>query len=146
MGVPKTTLYEYCMQHPDVKHLLDEYSTENQKTAYEIGAKTGSTKVKWHCNVHNYTWEDFPANRVRYPIPPCCSGKVATKGNSLAALYPEITKDFSKELNVGIDPYNLLPNSHVRVTWKCHKCGHIWSTACGSRIRRLTGCPNCSSR
>lgn len=147
MGVPKTTLYDYCVQHPEVKHLLDEYDNNlNSKTVHEIGAKTGKTKVYWHCEKHNHTWMDYPANRVKYPKAPCCSGKAATKQNNVSTLFPELMKDFVQELNPNIDTDKLLPKSHVRINWKCHKCGHIWDTECGDRVSKLTGCPNCSSR
>ena len=148
MGVPKTTLYDYCMEHPEVRHLIDEYDTSlNEKSIHEIGANTGKTKVYWHCDKHNYTWQDYPANRVKYPKAPCCTGRVALDNNNNAlALYPEIFNDFEQELNPKVDPSNLLPYSHVRINWKCHKCGHVWDTECGDRVRRLSGCPNCSSR
>lgn len=147
MGVPKTTLYDYCMEHPEVRHLIDEYDTSlNEKSIHEIGANTGKTKVYWHCDKHNYTWQDYPANRVKYPKAPCCTGRVALDNNNALALYPEIFNDFEQELNPKVDPSNLLPYSHVRINWKCHKCGHVWDTECGDRVRRLSGCPNCSSR
>lgn len=147
MGVPKTTLYDYCMEHPEVRHLIDEYDTSlNEKSIHEIGANTGKTKVYWHCDKHNYTWQDYPANRVKYPKAPCCTGRVALGNNNALALYPEIFTDFEQELNPKVDPSNLLPYSHVRINWKCHKCGYIWDTECGDRLRGRTSCPNCSSR
>lgn len=147
MGVPKTTLYDYCMEHPEVRHLIDEYDTSlNEKSIYEIGANTGKTKVYWHCDKHNYTWQDYPANRVKYPKAPCCTGKVALDDNNALALYPEIFTDFEQELNPKVNPSKLLPYSHVRINWKCHKCGYIWDTECGDRLRGRTNCPNCSSR
>lgn len=147
MGVPQTTLYDYCMEHPEVRHLIDEYDTSlNEKSIHEIGANTGKTKVYWHCDKHNYTWQDYPANRVKYPKAPCCTGRVALGNNNALALYPEIFTDFEQELNPKVDPSNLLPYSHVRINWKCHKCGYIWDTECGDRLRGRTSCPNCSSR
>lgn len=137
MGVPQTTLYDYCMEHPEARYLLDEYAKDNIKGAKEIGANT-SIKVKWHCNKHNYSWDAFVSNRTaNLDRAPCCR-------ESLASLCPELLKDFNYELNRGINPETLRPYSHVRITWKCHKCGHIWDTECGDRLRKLTSCPNCS--
>lgn len=146
MGVPQMTLYEYCMQHPEARHLLDEYdSTLNEKTVYEV-AHNIPKKVHWYCKKHNHGWDATINNRINYPTPPCCSGKAATKDRNLMVLFPDIMKDFIQELNTSTDPSKLLPYSHVRINWKCHKCGHVWDTECGDRVRRLSGCPNCSSR
>ncbi|HGS5403490.1 TPA: zinc-ribbon domain-containing protein [Vibrio cholerae] len=61
--------------------------------------------------------------------------------DSVAYLYPELLKDFDITMN----PPNLLENvtygSTVPVHWKCHKCGHKWTTAVMKRTIEGTGCP-----
>lgn len=146
MGVPKTTLYKYCMEHSEARHLLEEYDISlNEKSIHEIGANT-SVKVHWYCKKHEYRWEETVSNRTNRPNTPCCTGRAATSTRNLASMFPEILRDFDYENNNEINPETLLPYSHIRINWKCHKCGYKWNTKCGDRVRKLTSCPNCSSR
>lgn len=139
MGVPQTTLYDYCIKHPEARYLLEEYSKNNVKSSKEIGAST-PVKVKWYCKIHKHEYSAYVSNRVAHlDKAECCR-------NSAITVFPDLIKDFKPELNPGTDITYIRPSSHTRINWKCHKCGHIWDTECGDRVRRLSGCPNCSSR
>ena len=144
MATTGTSLYNYCINNNELIHLLDEFdTTKNKISVHEITCKNSTKKVWWYCKKCDYSWQDYCYNRVNYPSTPCCSGKHATKTNNFAVLYPELLKDWDYTKN-DIDPYTILPGTHKKVYWKCHICGHNWSTKLYSRTNQTADCPECS--
>lgn len=138
------TLYDFCLSHTEYTRFLDEYDINKNIIPVNL-AKAYNNKEKywWYCKEHDYSWQDYPDNRMKCPTPPCCSGKRATKTNNFAVLFPELLKDWDYAKNED-DPYNILPGTHKRVYWKCHLCGHEWSTKLYSRTNQTADCPECS--
>lgn len=144
MAARGTSLYEYCMTHPEVRHLLDEFDySRNEKSPHEYYYGDTKSKVWWYCKKCDYSWQGYISPRVNYPATPCCSGRKATKTNNFAILYPNLLKDWDYNKNTD-DPYTLLPGTHRRVYWKCHICSHKWSTKLCSRTIQTADCPECS--
>ena len=139
------SLQQACECTPQIRDLLEEFNySRNSKKPTELSYQDTRNKVWWYCIKHDHHWQDYVYNRVRYPIPPCCSGRAAHKYRNLATEYPDIAKDRDYEANGGLKPQDVTPASHVRVNRKCHKCGYKWDTLVYSRTQRLGRCPNCS--
>lgn len=139
------SLQQACECTPQIRNLLEEFNySRNSKKPTELSYQDTRNKVWWYCRKHEHYWQDYVYNRVRYPIPPCCSGKVATKYKNLATEYPEIAKDWDYENNGELTPLTVTPFSHHKVNWRCHICGHKWNTMITSRTQRITRCPSCT--
>ena len=54
-------------------------------------------------------------------------------------------EDWDYDSNTGVDPTKVGRGSHVEVSWKCHKCDHIWSAQIYNRANGK-GCPCCANR
>ena len=66
--------------------------------------------------------------------------------DSLASLYPDISREWHPYLNKELKPENVLPGSNLIVWWKC-SAGHEWKTSICDRTRDYRGgCPACSRR
>lgn len=70
------------------------------------------------------------------------------KPKSLAAMFPEIAKDWNIEKNGRLTPDQITYGSQRKVWWKCKECGYEWKATLNSRtngtIKNRRGCPNCS--
>ena len=53
--------------------------------------------------------------------------------------YQEVMLDWDQTLNEGVDPSNLTSGSHIKINWRCHKCGRIWKATVKNRVNG-TGC------
>lgn len=143
------SLYSYCMEHPEAMHLLEQYSSLNPVRPDQIGSKT-SQRVHWYCSKCDYHWDETVVARVKYPAAPCCSGRHVTSINNFAAQFPELLKDWDYSKNTE-DPTKIKSQKHIRVNWKCHKCGNEWNTELKSRVHGVmrygaSRCPKCSSK
>lgn len=144
MGRPiKTSLKQYCIEHPEMEHLLKEFSSElNNFNTNCVGSGDSRTTVYWKCS-GEHTWNETVYNRIRHKTGcPYCSGKKSITGvNDLQTVYPELCMDWDYSKNIrGPETYN--KRSHDDVHWKCHKCGHGWTSPIDWRTRR--GCPGCN--
>ena len=64
--------------------------------------------------------------------------------NSLANVYPEIAKEWDRELNGGMTPYQFMPKSSYSAWWRCEK-GHTWQSTIAGRTAGH-GCPYCMKK
>ena len=60
-------------------------------------------------------------------------------------ILPELMQEWDYDNNNGIDPTTVGRGSHLEVSWKCKKCGYIWSTQIYNRANGK-GCPCCANR
>lgn len=140
----ENTLFNYIKQHPELQHLIAEYSDKNEIPITEISCKDTSKGIKWYCKKCDHEWEERVYNRIRYPSTPCCMHKHPTKYYNLATEFPQIAIDFDESKNNGKKVTDYLPFSHEKVWWKCHTCGHEWQTVVTARCgKRPSRCPNC---
>ena len=65
------------------------------------------------------------------------------KKYSLAALYPEIAKEWHPTKNGNLLPNMFLCGSGYKAWWLCPKCGHEWQREINSRVGQKTGCKKC---
>jgi very-short-patch-repair endonuclease len=71
-----------------------------------------------------------------------CRGSRVDATNSLAALYPELLKEWLYEKNGDVDPLALHSGSGKRVWWECAN-GHRYQASVKSRTRLKSGCARC---
>ncbi len=119
---------------------------KNGKLKPECFSPLSNKTVFWKCKKCGHS---FPAPINRRAISkscPVCSGHVALKGlNDFGTKYPEIAKEWLKEKNGEITPYDVTPgSSSSKFWWKCSVCGHEWEAAVSTRVRH--GCPACAGQ
>ncbi len=103
----------------------------------------GKSKIKLSCK-EGHIWETR-ADNILYTNKwcPVCSERKVLKSNSLAALYPELAKEWHPTKNGNITPYDVTPGSHMKVWWKCSEGeDHEWQAMIYNRIRGRD-CPKC---
>tara|TARA_Y100001970_G_scaffold237322_1_gene297695 strand:- start:299 stop:1162 length:864 start_codon:yes stop_codon:yes gene_type:complete len=102
-------------------------------------------KVWWICSKNkDHEWISTVNNRNKGRGCPHCSGKKVGTYTNLVVKNPELAKEWHPTKNGDLTPYDVFPNSHKQVWWKCSK-GHEWSTVISSR-NRGNGCPYCAGR
>ena len=113
--------------------------------------KGSGKKVWWKCSKCGHEWESTVNNRSRGHGCPECAKKEAGerqrkphKRKSLAALHPEIVKEWNFERN-NISPDNVRSFSRLKVWWKCEK-GHEWEAGIFNRLAKKTKCPYCMGK
>jgi very-short-patch-repair endonuclease len=67
-----------------------------------------------------------------------------SKEYCLAAVNPKLAQEWHSRRNNSLTPFDIPPNSHKKVWWKCQK-GHEWDARCADR-NRGQGCPECSNK
>lgn len=76
---------------------------------------------------------------------PVCAGYQPEKSQSLAALFPNLLKDWHPTLNGDVNPYQLVPGSNFVAWWRCAKDKeHEWPAAVFHRTTDCPECPYCS--
>ena len=110
----------------------------------EYFAPNSGKIVWWKCR-KEHEWQSRINNRNRGIGCPYCSGRNAVKGvNDLQTVDSTLSKEWNYEKNVGLTPSDVLPNSEIKVWWKCQN-GHEWQAMIGNRTKGQ-GCPYCSGR
>ena len=102
--------------------------------------KATNKKYYWKCSTCNYEWQASASTRLKGHGCPVCSGLIATKSNNLAAVAPDLAKEWHPTKNE-ITPENITVSSNKKVWW-LGKCGHEWQATVGSRTSGR-GCPIC---
>ncbi len=136
------TLYE---RYP---FLIEEWHFEKNSSIDPYNTPV-STAVKywWKCKVEpTHEWESTIGNRGRLGRGcPYCVNVKADPSKSLAALYPELMKEWHPIKNNKLDPMFISIGSAKKVWWKCKtNPKHEWRTFVFLRARRDYGCPYCS--
>ena len=114
-------------------------------TPYDV-ACCSMKKVWWKCpKGDDHEWQSTVAKRYNGRGCPICANYKVVKSNCLATLHPEIAEEWHPTKNGNITPYDVTPESHMKVWWKCSEGeDHEWQTEVRSRKR--SGCPICSGR
>lgn len=103
-------------------------------------------KIHWKCQNCGYEWIYECWNQKRHNTCSVCNNQVIWSGhNDFATRFPEITREWDYEKNVGIDPTRLAPSSKMKVWWKCLDCGNEWQALVGNRTKGH-GCPQCARK
>ena len=104
-------------------------------------------KVWWQCSkFKNHEWDAVIKSRSKSGNGcPICSNKRVNFENSLAALSPELSKEWHPTKNYDLTPYDVVNGSHKKVWWQCSKFkNHEWDAVIKSRSKSGNGCPHCT--
>lgn len=125
---------------PDVAKELD--IEKSGVTADEL--VSGSEKRVWWKCVSGHNWETMVYVRTNLGAGcPYCSNQKINHENSLAAVFPDIAKEFNAERN-GFGADTVGAGALKYVWWKCVK-SHEWESAISNRTSQSLGCPKCSA-
>ena len=105
----------------------------------------GSEKrVWWKCQA-GHSWKTGISNRVRGTgCPYCKNRKIAAGENDLAALRPDLLKEWDYEKNKDVRPDQVTPGSGKKIWWKCQN-GHSWQAPVHDR-QAGQRCPYCINK
>lgn len=123
--------------------------SKNLLTPHEVTVKSNRS-VWWKCpRGSDHVWQASVNTFVRALDTksrgcPFCRGLKVGKDNSLAALNPELVKEWIHEKNKPLTPQTVTSGSNKCVWWKCPEgSDHVWQTTVNLRARRGDGCPFC---
>lgn len=134
----------FADKHPD---LLEEwnYSKNDGKSPY-LANGNSHEKVWWTCSKCGYEWQASLAKRSFGRGCPVCNHRIVIPGkNDFLVEYPQLDKEWDYSKNTGIDPHKLSAKSHVKVHWRCVKCGNEWLAEIATRTGG-SGCPKCGKK
>lgn len=123
------------------------HPTRNKGITASMYVPGSPKKIWWICS-NNHVWQDSIINRVNgYGCPECAitPGEQQDKDLSLAAMAPELIKEWDYDKNTDIDPYKVKYTSAKHAFWICSQ-GHKWETEIRVRAQRKNGCPYCTGR
>ncbi len=116
--------------------------TKNGDTTPSKVLPSASRKYWWLCpNGHDY--QMTVNHRASGNNCPYCSNKKTGYGNTLAARFPEIAREWHPDRNGDLTPDQVVFGSNARAWWKCIR-GHEWRTQIVARTTYGTGCPKCN--
>jgi hypothetical protein len=116
---------------------------KNNKTVNDYAGK--SNKSVWWVGKCGHEWKAPISNRTdKKSGCPYCTGVKLCKDNSLGFLYPEIAKEWNKDKNEGLTPFNYTSKSERKVWWKCSVCSNEWEALISNRTQNNSGCPMCN--
>lgn len=107
-------------------------------------APYSNKKVWWICS-KGHEWEALISSRSNGRGCPFCAGRLIEGQNDFATLFPNLAKEWSGDLNIGLSPSQVTPGSHVKVWWRCPK-GHDYECSIAKRTTRKQGCKYCSGK
>ena len=130
--------------------LIAEWHFEKNAKITPYDVKYGSQKKYWwQCSKdEHHEWEASPLVRMYGGGCPYCAKRNSrlTLKNSLAALYPELAKEWHPTRNQSLTPEDVKATSVTKAWWICIN-KHEWPAKIlekvGSQSRKGTGCPHC---
>lgn len=159
VGISKSNNFGFVMPKrvPNLNEYIPEvaafwHPTKNGDLTPENVRPDLPNTVWWFCSTCEEEWEDLIRNRHRGPNVvkgcPFCSNRRVGKKNSLAALHPEISKEWHPIKNKSLTPNKVVPGSARKVWWVCNE-GHEWEEGIRTRLKGsvnqdILGCPYCS--
>lgn len=126
-----------------------EWHPENNEINLSDVSYGSGQQSWWRCSVEpSHEWQASVASRTnaRGGKCPFCSGSRVSEANSLAALYPEIAKEWIFEKNKGLTPDKIKKASGRKVWWRCKiDPSHEWQSVVRNRTTLGSGCPICEA-
>ena len=99
-------------------------------------------KVWWLCPKKHSYFSNVINRTTNNAGCPYCSGKKVGDDNSLAALFPDIAKEWHPVKNVELKPNEVTYGSKKKVWWLCNK-KHSYYASIQHRTTNKAGCPYC---
>lgn len=117
-------------------------SKNGELTPMDVSYGSGK-KVWWLCK-KGHEWQAFINNRSKGAGCPYCSGRFATKKNSLLELHPAIARQWDSQKNGALTPRDVSCGSNKKVWWLCD-VGHEYEASIKNRTHGK-GCPYCAGK
>lgn len=118
-------------------------SEKNNNISIKDITPNSNKKYYWKCSTCNYEWQASASTRLKGHGCPVCSGLIATKSNNLAAVAPDLAKEWHPTKNGNLKPEDVKPYSDKKVWWICNR-GHEWQASVSNRFQGRN-CKKCSS-
>jgi len=145
-GDVPTKTYNLKVLHPKIASQW--HTSKNGRLKPEQCLPSSNKQVWWRCAVSSdHIWQATIANRTFNGNGcPGCSGRMASRTNSLAALFPDLAKQWHPTKNGSLKPTDVTYGSDRRIWWKCPEGpDHIWQGPVLNRTKTGKGCPFCHS-
>lgn len=129
--------------HPELSK--EWHPTKNNNlTPYDVVSKSDK-EVWWKCDKgEDHEWQAKVYSRAMKKTGcPCCSGHKVSLSNCLAAIYPDVSKQWHPTKNGNLTPFDVTKGSPKKVWWKCDKGNHEWKSSINLRSHG-SGCPICN--
>lgn len=120
------------------------HPTKNGTLTPRDVASHSSKVVWWQCE-HGHEWRRKIAYEINSQGCPYCSGRLACKDNSLAALRPDLAREWDVTKNGSLSPHDVTVKTRKRVWWRCDR-GHSWQMNINVRCSGIGGCPYCTGK
>ena len=133
--------------HHSPKIAEEWHPTKNGQLQPENVYFKSTKKVWWQCPAHeSHEWQMTINNRTMNGQKcPYCGNKRVCETNSLASLFPDISREWHPTKNGQLEPTQITAGSNRKVWWQCSLAkDHVWKTGPNSRTGRGDGCPFCS--
>lgn len=126
-------------------HLLSEWHPFKNGDLTPHDFTSGSKEIIWWiCPKCNSDYEMNIIQRKNNISCPYCRGMRVNYTNSLAALMPDISKEWHQVLNSNLTPHDVTCGSAKKAWWICD-LGHEWEAVVGNRTRG-DSCPYCTGK
>jgi hypothetical protein len=132
-----------CLKTLNLNLANEWHPTKNGELTPEDVVSGSRKKVWWLCK-KRHEWKASIFSRSLGTGCPYCAGKAVCDDNCLKILNPSLAAEWHPTKNGKLTPYNVRPNSHKKVWWKCKK-HHEWPALISHRNKGI-GCPYCSGK
>ena len=135
----------YSLIDKNLKLAKEWHPTKNGKLTPKNVMPNSGKKVWWLCSKNKeHEWQATVDSRSKGSGCPYCSSQRVHKGTCLATVNPKLAKEWHPTKNGKLTPKDVMPNSNMKVWWKCKK-NHEWQALIANRNKGI-GCPCCSGR
>lgn len=133
------------MEHEMQMLLQQWHPTKNQGLTPEDLPPGSHHKAWWLCE-KGHAWQAMVKSRVSGSGCPICANRQVKPGeNDLAAIYPDLARQWHPAKNGKLTPHDIVPGARRKVWWICGK-GHEWQALISSRTSGGAGCPVCAGK
>ena len=139
----KRACKDNCLETINPKLAAEWEPTKNGSLTPRDVTPGSNKRVWWICN-KGHEWR-APVHRRSQGIGcPYCSGLRTRLDNCLQRINPDVAKEWHPTKNGLLTPYDVSPNSNMKVWWKCKK-SHEWLAIIAGR-NSGGSCPYCIGR
>lgn len=145
----KITTKETSLRNTHPELAKDWHKEKNGILKSSDVSAQSNKRVWWRCKEGpDHEWQTKVQDRVNNNSGcPFCAGKRVCSTNSLAALFPQIAREWHPVRNEKLTANDVTRGSFKRAWWRCSKDpSHEWETLVYSRGVKNTGCPFCRNQ
>lgn len=133
---------DLASQRPDI---AAQWHPTKNKGVTPADIPLGSHHKAWWICEKGHVWQAIVKSRTNGTGCPVCANRRLIPGeNDLAALYPDLARQWHPTRNGTLTPRDLAAGTKKKVWWKCEK-GHEWQAVVSSRVGGA-GCPVCAGK